>query len=167
MKFQIECQGSKLLIDRSESGFVTGEGKKLIPEIHGAEKDRLLIGLDNQVHDVALISFSEDGQTMEARINGKTVQLNLKTETDILLEKMGIGSSANAGSGKVKAPMPGLIVKILVQPGDTVEKGQVLLNFEAMKMENQLKAPASGLIKELKISVGDKVEKGQLLAEIG
>jgi biotin carboxyl carrier protein len=167
MKFQIECQGSKLLIEHSNGSFITQEGRKLVPEIHGAEKDRLLIGLDQQVHDTALISVSEDGQTMEVRINGKTVQLSLKSETDLLLEKMGIAGSGSAGSGKVKAPMPGLIVKILVQPGDMVEKGQVLLNFEAMKMENQLKAPASGQIKELRISVGDKVEKGQLLAEIG
>jgi biotin carboxyl carrier protein len=167
MKYQIENQGSKVILEQNSEGFSTGEGKKFSPEIHGNERETILIGLNQQVHEVRLVSISEDGRSMEARINGKSVSLNLKTETDILLEKMGMGNATAAGSGKVKAPMPGLIVKILVQPGDEVEKGQVLLNFEAMKMENQLKSPASGVVKELKVVVGDKVEKGQLLADIG
>ena len=100
-------------------------------------------------------------------MNGKRVTIRICDETDLLLQKMGISTDASRGSGKVKAPMPGLIVKTFVQPGDQVEKGQVLLNFEAMKMENQLKSPISGEVKSLKVQAGEKVEKGLVLVEIG
>ena len=155
-----------MLLESGVSGFHFEE-KQLIPEIHGNESESLTLGLNGQLHDIRLVGWSEDGQTLQARVNGKPVSLSLKSETDLLLEKMGLGSQAGAGSGKVKAPMPGLIVKVLLQAGDLVEKGQVLLNFEAMKMENQLKSPVAGTVKEVKVSIGDKVEKGQLLVEIG
>ena len=165
MKYQAESQGSKIQLESGSSGLLIG-GKALSHEIHGNEGEGLTLGLEGRLHKIRLIGWSEDGQTIRARINGKAASLTLKTETDLLLEKMGLGSQAGAGSGKVKAPMPGLIVKVLIQPGAVVEKGQVLLNFEAMKMENQLKSPLSGTVKELKVTVGDKVEKGQLLVEI-
>jgi biotin carboxyl carrier protein len=57
-------------------------------------------------------------------------------------------------------------VKVLVEIGEEVEKGQVLLNFEAMKMENQLKSPGAGKVKSISVGKGDKVEKGQVLVEM-
>ncbi len=165
MKYQAECQGSKIYLEEKGGKFVVND-VAVLPEIHGRERASVLLGLDNKLFDIQLISWSEDGRSLQAKINGKPVSLSLKSETDLLLEKMGMGSGSGAGSGKVKAPMPGLIVKVLVAVGDAVEKGDVLLNFEAMKMENQLKAPVSGVIKELKTTAGDKVDKGQLLAEI-
>ncbi len=134
--------------------------------VHTRESGEVLLSMDQQMFRVQLISTSADGQNITARINGKIASLSLKNETQLILEKMGLSAAVSAGSGKVKAPMPGLIVKIHVEVGHQVEKGQVLLNFEAMKMENQLKSPQGGMVKELKISPGDKVEKGQLLLEI-
>ena len=166
MKYQAECQGSIISIEEKGGSFHLGDSV-ISPDIHGKERASVQVGIDHRLYMVQLLSCSEDGKTMQARINGKTVQLTLKSETDLMLEKMGMGSSAGAGSGKVKAPMPGLIVKVLVQPGDKVEKGDVLLNFEAMKMENQLKSPVSGTIRELKTNPGAKVDKGQVLVEIG
>jgi len=100
------------------------------------------------------------------KINGSETEVSLKTELDLLMEKLG-GGTAQAGSARqVKAPMPGLIVKLVAGVGDTVTKGQILLNFEAMKMENQLKSPGNGRIKAILVKPGDKVEKGQILAEM-
>ena len=73
-----------------------------------------------------------------------------------------------AGSGKVqllKAPMPGLVVKVEVEPGQQVKKGDGLVIVEAMKMENELKASYSGIIKEIKVEAGQTVEKNQALIE--
>ncbi|MBY0435500.1 MAG: acetyl-CoA carboxylase biotin carboxyl carrier protein subunit, partial [Cyclobacteriaceae bacterium] len=65
----------------------------------------------------------------------------------------------------VKAPMPGLIIDLRVNAGDTVKTGDPLLVLEAMKMENIIKAPGDGTVKQVKIKKGDSVEKGQLLIE--
>ncbi len=69
--------------------------------------------------------------------------------------------------GRVKAPVPGLIRRILVQPGDTVEAGQPLLVLEAMKMENEIKAPRNGTVLQLNTQQGKTVTLGDVLAEIG
>jgi biotin carboxyl carrier protein len=66
----------------------------------------------------------------------------------------------------VKAPMPGLILKIRKKAGETVEQGESLIILEAMKMENDLKAPASGIIKSILVSEGSAVEKGVVLFSI-
>jgi biotin carboxyl carrier protein len=71
-----------------------------------------------------------------------------------------------SGEFILKAPMPGLVVNVLVQDGQTVEKGDVLLILESMKMQNELKSPKDGVIARLKISPGDRVEKKQTLLSV-
>ena len=66
---------------------------------------------------------------------------------------------------ELKAPMPGLIVDVRVQPGQAVFKGDPLLVLEAMKMENILKAPADGIVSAIKVGLRDNVQKGQLLVQ--
>jgi biotin carboxyl carrier protein len=66
----------------------------------------------------------------------------------------------------VKAPMPGLILKVRKKVGEQVELGESVIILEAMKMENDLKAPASGIITELKVTEGMPVEKNTLLFSI-
>ncbi len=67
-----------------------------------------------------------------------------------------------SGEGKIiKVPMSGSVLKIYVKPGDTVNVGDTLLVFEAMKMENELKSPYPGVVKEVLIKEGDMVETGQ------
>lgn len=68
-----------------------------------------------------------------------------------------------AGAGEVKAPMPGLVLRVLVEPGQRVEVGAGLAVLEAMKMENQIKAPAAGVVEAVKVTPGTAVEKGQVL----
>ena len=73
---------------------------------------------------------------------------------------------ARAGAGgpaRVTAPMPGRLVKILVQEGDSVSEGQGLVVMEAMKMENELRAPRAGRVKELPARERQAVETGALL----
>ncbi len=104
-------------------------------------------------------------KTVVLRINGHQQTVKLKDRFDLLLEKMGISNAATAKVNSIKAPMPGLIVGISVQPGDTVSKGDSVLVLEAMKMENLIKAPGDGIVKAIKVTKGDRVEKGQVLIE--
>lgn len=68
------------------------------------------------------------------------------------------------GGKTVRAPMPGLIIKILVKPGDQVERGQILCVLEAMKMNNQIRAPQDGVVAEVQAEVGVQVNYGDPLA---
>jgi 3-methylcrotonyl-CoA carboxylase alpha subunit len=65
-----------------------------------------------------------------------------------------------AGDNKLTAPIPARVSRVLVQPGDTVKKGAVLLVLEAMKMELTLSAPLDGTVETLRHAVGDMVEEG-------
>jgi acetyl-CoA/propionyl-CoA carboxylase biotin carboxyl carrier protein len=78
----------------------------------------------------------------------------------------GGGAGGGAGSGTVSAPMQGTIVKVLVEPGATVEAGQAILVLEAMKMENHINAETSGTVKEIRVAAGDAVGTGDVLAII-
>ncbi len=71
-----------------------------------------------------------------------------------------------SGDGRVKAPIPGLITRVCVAPGQPVEAGQALCMLEAMKMENEIRAPRAGVVAALPIAAGQAVSLGQLLAEI-
>lgn len=74
--------------------------------------------------------------------------------------------AASVGPAPVIAPMPGLIVRVDVAPGDRVEPGQGVVVMEAMKMENELRATAGGTVKAVLASAGQAVEKGMLLVEL-
>ena len=81
-----------------------------------------------------------------------------------------IRSLAGAGdqrraAGVLKAPMPGLVVRVQIEPGEKVAAGDPLVVLEAMKMENELKAGAPGVVKSVRVAPGEAVEKGQVLVE--
>jgi pyruvate carboxylase subunit B len=66
----------------------------------------------------------------------------------------------------IKAPMPGLVVRVQVAVGQAVTAGVGLVVVEAMKMENELKAPRAGTVAQVHVQAGDKVEKGQPLVSL-
>jgi pyruvate carboxylase subunit B len=70
-----------------------------------------------------------------------------------------------SGPTTLKAPMPGLVVRVSVETGSVVEAGAPLVVLEAMKMENELRATTAGVVKGIKVQVGQAVEKGQVLVE--
>ncbi|MDO5035970.1 MAG: biotin/lipoyl-containing protein [Porphyromonas sp.] len=73
----------------------------------------------------------------------------------------------SSGGSPVIAPLPGVIVKILVKAGDSVEKGQKVAVLEAMKMENDLKAPLSGKVLSVGVAEGESVPEGSTIITIG
>ncbi len=65
--------------------------------------------------------------------------------------------------GGITAPMPGKIVEIKVEIGDSVKRGQVVAILEAMKMENEIQAPHEGVVRDIKVKPGESVNRGDVL----
>jgi len=71
------------------------------------------------------------------------------------------------GETSVNSPMPGKIIKIMVEVGQEVKKGEIILILEAMKMQNEIPAPVAGTIKSIHVSAAQNVKPGEVLAVIG
>jgi len=99
------------------------------------------------------------------KVNKNQYTVSAKDRFDLLLDQLGM-SNANASKvNDLKAPMPGLIVDVKVEVGDSVKKGDIILILEAMKMENVLKSVGDGKVKAIKVSLKQNVEKNQVLIE--
>ena len=103
---------------------------------------------------------------MTVWIDGAPIEVAIKTEADLLLERFGLDTGDAAAEREVRAPMPGLVLRVLAEAGEAVEAGQGLVVLEAMKMENELRAPAAGRLDAVHVAPGDAVGKNDLLLEI-
>ena len=121
---------------------------------------------NNQAYEVKVIATDFNTKTLTLEVNGNKYDLNIEDPYDLLVKEMGLSANVAQKMSNVKAPMPGLIVDILVEPGQAIEKGSQILILEAMKMENVLKAEGEGIIKSIEITKGDAVDKGQILIEM-
>jgi biotin carboxyl carrier protein len=119
----------------------------------------------NKSYSAEIVQHDTVAKTIALKINGQVLRVEIKDRYDLLLEKMGMTGVGVGVVSSVKAPMPGLIVKISVQVGDAVKPGDALLVLEAMKMENMIKASAEAKVSQIKTKKGDSVEKGQVLIE--
>lgn len=140
-------------------------GKAVSLDIKEVEAGYFHILYHHKGYRAEVVKADATTKTFALKINGKVVTVELKDKFDLLLEKMGMKNTAAGNLNMLKAPMPGLIIDLKVQTGDTVKVGDPLLILEAMKMENVIKSPGAGIIKNLRIKKGDRVEKNQVLIE--
>lgn len=113
--------------------------------------------------EVLNANFTEGTYTIS--INGSEFATKIHTPLDELIEKMGFASNSNKNIDTIEAPMPGLILDILVQEGQEVKEDDQLVILEAMKMENIITSPRNGVIKKIGVKQGEAVDKKQLLIE--
>ena len=96
-------------------------------------------------------------------LDGRTYHISMSDERQVRVGGRQSGIEVS-GRQEVKIPMPGKVVTVLVNEGDTVDRGQGLVIVEAMKMENEVRAPGPGVVKEIRVKAGESVEAGQVLA---
>lgn len=153
-----------------------------------SDEDFSLININGKNFNVELLkkygqnifSFAVNQRLMQVNIetdsdnnlliayDGLTYQIEVTNETKKMLSKfIQMSSSSNhSGAGKMKAPMPGMVVKILTHEGAEVNIGDKLIIIEAMKMENSLSSPVAGIVKSIKVKEGTAVEKDAVMIEI-
>jgi biotin carboxyl carrier protein len=127
------------------------------------DSSKLQVILNHKVYIVHVDQISPDLRKYSLRSGHFQVEVELIRHIDRLVKLMGLSQSLQSRVEDLKAPMPGLVKKILVAERDTVAAGQNLLLLEAMKMENIIKSPQAGVIKQIAIAEHQTVDKGQLL----
>ena len=121
--------------------------------------------LDNKSYRLEAIEADYQTKEFTIKVNGNPYQLKAADKFDLLLKELGMEATANKAQNELKAPMPGLVLKLKVEVGQAIEAGDPLVVLEAMKMENILKAMASGTVKSITVKEGVAVEKNQILIE--
>ena len=122
---------------------------------------------NNKSYKVEIVTLDAVEKVAAVKVNGNIYSLSIKDQFDQLLQQLGMDNLATSKILQVKAPMPGLVLNVLISVGDEVKKGDNLLVLEAMKMENMIKSPTDGIVKKIEIIQGDKVEKNELLVSFG
>jgi len=140
-------------------------GQEIQPDICTLSQNHSHAIYDKKSYNIEVIEVSHEDNSCQVKVNGNIYAVQLEDPYNALLKQLGMDSVQGNKIKDVKAPMPGLVLNVLVAEGAEVKKGDSLLILEAMKMENVLKSPAEGTIKRILIGKGDKVEKNQILIE--
>jgi biotin carboxyl carrier protein len=103
---------------------------------------------------------------MSLIIDNVPITINMHTDLDKIVYKHSGGSSSSDSQFTLKSQIPGKVVSIAVQEGDSVKQGDVVCTLESMKMQVAIKSHKNGLIKSIKVKIGGTVAKNDIVAEI-
>lgn len=162
--FIVTNNGKKSEIKLSGNHKAVIDGNYVEYEIQNVNGSAYIIRIDTKFYELNVKKHNDElYQVSAGDVNyDVTIRTVLQEKARELLNiKNSLGSKT-----EIKAPMPGLILKIKKQPGDIVEPGDSVLILEAMKMENDLRAPSAGKIKSIAVKEGNTVEKGTILFEL-
>ena len=129
------------------------------------EKNKFHILQKNLPYKAEIIFSDFNQKKYTVKVNNNIYKVAISNPLDLLIKELGFEVGVSTVIKQLKAPMPGLILEINVQEGQTVNENDNLLILTAMKMENSLLSPRDGVIKSIAINIGDSVIKGDLLIE--
>ncbi len=164
MKYHVTIRSRVYVID-VEGGAVTIDGERMeahAAAIPGTPLLHLLLGKDSWT--VACQQL--DGQHWALGAAGERVEIEVQDDRSKQIEELTGRGRKEAAGGVIKAPMPGLVVRVEVSEGQAVEVGDGLVVVEAMKMENELRATQKGVVEQVHVQAGDRVEKGAELVTL-
>ncbi len=124
-----------------------------------------MVRIDSRVYRV-VVQKREGRGKYTLWVDGYRFDVEALDERTRSIRDLSAANAAPSGPAPVLAPMPGLVVRVNVSPGDAVEAGQGVVVMEAMKMENELRATSSGKVKSVEVTAGTAVEKGTLLVAL-
>jgi biotin carboxyl carrier protein len=152
---QVELTASGL------SGKINGDDFSI--DALSADGRKIHIIRNHKSYNVEIVNASTLEKTFTIKVNGRKYHLEAKDKYDELLKSLGMEAAGSGKINEIKAPMPGLVIDIMVAPGQEVKKGDPVMVLEAMKMENILKSPSDGIVKKINVEKRQAVEKNQVL----
>jgi biotin carboxyl carrier protein len=152
----------RLELNKGENGFLCKlDGEEIQVDAVMPRRDVLSIVIEGQAYEVKREQGRED---LHLWVKSARYPVQLRDPRSLRSRRAGAGEAA--GPRKMTAPMPGKVVRILVEEGATVEAGQGVVVVEAMKMQNELKSPKNGTVQKITTKEGATVNAGDVLAII-
>jgi biotin carboxyl carrier protein len=158
---KVNIQEKEISLVNENNIWVQNENQEIRIVKHNDET--LLLITPNKVYTIRCLNVNKEAKTLTLLYNGNKFEAKITETIDEILKSMGLENALTPKISDLKAPMPGLVLQILVNPGDTVAKGDKILVLEAMKMENAIKSPTDGIISDVLAKQGMAVDKNQLL----
>jgi biotin carboxyl carrier protein len=165
--YHVTIRGRKLRVSlRQDGGQVyaqVDDGPEQLVQlspVHG-----LLYSLVIGSHRTELLA-SRSPEAILMALDGRTYAATVLDEAHARLAEVVGAAGMTHARRELRAPMPGLVVKVLCQPGETVEAGQPLVVLQAMKMENELSVPRGGTVGSVSVQPGQTVDQGQVLVTV-
>ena len=164
MKYITTVEDKQYLVEIIDEKHVSVDGKVYnidFESVSGQPVFSLIV--DGKSHEAYVQEGDENWQVL---MRGRLYPVKVEDEREKRLRSAAGGGVAETGEFHLRAPMPGLVVTILVGEGQEIKKGQVLLILESMKMQNELKSPRDGIIGRIRVKAGETVEQKQALLSV-
>lgn len=162
MKYTVEVAGRSVVVE-VEGGTVLVDGRPVDARLEGTGAWRRLVR--GRASRALVTTRGPQGWWLLS--DGYRLEAAALDARELAVRAMGRGTGGAPVAATLAAPMPGLVVRVLVREGDAVRTGQGLIVLEAMKMENELKAAGGGTVARVHVTAGDKVERGTSLVTLG
>lgn len=156
-------------------GTVILDGERFEGKVDRPAENQRVITIEKRRYEVKVVDgeVSEGGFTLElkgeripvelAQIEMRAVRATTAAKRQAPVVRAAVKGKVQTGGAGLRAPMPGKVVEVFVEPGEEVEVGDVVLILEAMKMENELRSPMRATVKSVNVKPGDSVAGNQLL----
>ena len=163
MKYEAEIQGRQVSVELEQNG------ERIVARVGTREHD-----LEFFCPEEGVYTFLEGNRVYEARVSpldeaSLRVLIGSRVFTTKIIDRKHRRSSVDhaiEGRQNLVAPMPGRVVRVMLQAGDEVALGQGVIVVEAMKMQNEIKSPKSGRVVEVRVAEGATVNANQVLAVV-
>jgi pyruvate carboxylase subunit B len=165
MKYVAEIDGEEFTIEIDPSGEITFCDVPCSACLESAHRNALFTLLVGETpHEVHLAPRRDGAYTVT--IAGNRFEVQVRDERAWRMAE-GAPPRASAGGATVRSPMPGVVVDVLVEPGQVVRAGDGVAILEAMKMENEIRAPRDGVVHSVHVASGQAVSLDDVIAQIG
>jgi len=172
MKYQAEIEEQKFDIQLVDEENLSVDGEAISFSIkQGSKPEHFSLILNGRSFQVWIengeMRQGEGSSMLRVHLSGFDYEVKVDDERSMRIREFAGADTRSKDIGQIRAPMPGLVVKLLVETGQEVKKGEGLLIVEAMKMENEIKSPVNGAVTEIRVAEKQTVEKGEILIVVG
>ena len=166
VKYVVQLSGARKNVSIDSGGASYDNDPPMSADLSEIEGSPVrMVKLGAEVHRVVVKKETGRGR-YTLWVDGYRFDAEALDERTRAIRDQSAATAVPTGPAPVRAPMPGLIVRVNVKPGDAVEAGQGVVVMEAMKMENELRATSAGVVKTVEVAPGTAVEKGAILVSL-